>query len=130
MRGIVVSQGWLIKMIEDSPFLDKLELVRDMVQAAVGVCYYSPLVENVIEGIYGLRFFFDHGKSMVIECLGTVDDIIGIEFFEGLKTYADSPGEILVTFSESRPLSQILPFVKDFLEGKITEPGGIYLSNP
>ena len=112
----------------ESQLFERLEFIRDVIASVAGTCYYSPLVESTVEGIHGLRFFFGNGKSILLEYLNTVDDIIGFELFMGLKNYADSPGEILVTFRESRALAQILPFVKDFLAGNILEEGGIYLS--
>lgn len=115
--------------------MDKLQPIVDVVNAAVGVCYYSPLVEKTADGLYGARFFFKDGESpvysMIVDYLNTLDEIIGIEFFMGDRCYADGePGDFLVTFSETRPLANILPFVKDFLMGNVPDDGGIYLPKP
>lgn len=102
-----------------------LQLISDVIEGVVGVCYHSPLIEETAKGINGIRFFF-HGatgpmKSLVIDYLHTLDDIVGVEFFMGEKCYTDSPGEFLVTFSKKVGLAQVLPVVKDFLGGQPTE---------
>ncbi len=112
--------------------VDNLELIADVVRGVAGVCYYSPLVEKTAEGINGVRFFFRGAVSpmysMVIDYLGSLDDIVGIEFFMGDKSYADGAGDFLVTFSKKEPLARILPFVKDFLLGNVTSESGFQVS--
>jgi len=107
-------------------------LISEVIEGVAGVCYHSPLVEETAKGINGIRFFFRGAtgpmKSLVIDYLQTLDDIVGVEFFMGEKCYTDSPGEFLVTFSKTVGLAQVLPVVKDFLEGKAPELDGVRVS--
>lgn len=107
--------------------LDTLAMIRDSLKDTVTRCYYSPVVETLADGFHGIRLFFDGNKSILIDFLNTIDEVVGLELSYGTRPYYGGDADAIVYFGEPKALAQILPFVKDFVKGNITEESGIYL---
>ena len=107
--------------------------VKESITDVIGPCFIYPLPEVCAEGIHGIRIFFDRNKSLIIDYFdpednGCVNEVLGFELSLGIQEHHDEHGDILVSFPDPKPLSLILPFLRDWLAGRIPDPSGLYLN--
>ncbi len=94
------------------------EQICSYLQDSLHGCSYSTAEE--IGPVQRLRFFYDGDKSFMLDYDKNLNNITGLEVNDGDYT--------AVTFERPCNLPEILPFVKDFLLGKIRQTDGVYIS--
>lgn len=95
--------------------------------------YLYPVPERFIPSggseMTGIRFFLGSNKSVRFNWKTTIDagkGLLSMDYWDGSKLPQPNPSEH-IKFDEAQSLSTVLPFVVDFLEGKV-EKSGIYVT--
>lgn len=77
----------------------------------------------------GIRFFMDSNKSIRFNWKATIDTsngLLSMDYWDGSKQPQPNPSEH-IKFDEAQSLVKVLPFVVEFLDGKV-DKSGIYVT--
>lgn len=95
--------------------------------------YLYPTPENFIPSggseMTGIRFFLEANKSIRFNWKTNIDSgkgLLSMDYWDGSKLPQPYPSEH-IKFDEAQSLSTVLPFVVEFLQGKV-EKSGIYVT--
>lgn len=108
-------------------------LVQRYLKGKLGKVYSYPVPEVFIPSggskMTGIRFFLDGNKSIRFNWNTTIsasEGLVSMDFWDGTKTPQPNPSHH-VKFDEAQSLVKVLPFVVDFVHGKVTNRG-IYVT--
>lgn len=95
--------------------------------------YLYPTPERFIPSggteMTGIRFFLESNKSVRFNWKKTIDTstgLVSMDYWDGSKLPQPNPSDH-IKFDEAQSLSTVLPFVVEFLEGKVNK-SGIYVT--
>ena len=94
--------------------------------------YLYPVPERFISAggsMTGIRFFMESNKSIRFNWKSTIDasnGLLSMDYWDGSKLPQPNPSEH-IKFDEAQSLVKVLPFVVEFLDGKV-DKSGIYVT--
>ena len=128
------AQANLTEAVKYTDFPKVANLIRKYLAKHVGHVFYFPTPETFTSagrtGV-GIRFFVQGNKSIRLNWakngIKTTAGLVSMDYWDGSKTPQPTPtSHIQFTYDQS--LATALPFVKDFLLGKVTAQEGIFIN--
>lgn len=125
---------YLTEAVRTSDFSRAAGLIRNYLNKHIGKVFFFPSPEvfhpSGIKGGIGIKFFVMGNKAVRFNWDRTVSDSVGltsIDYWDGSKSVSSTGQSTPTThikFDQNQSLAKILPFVVDFLQGKVDSKNG------